>query len=124
MRPPRAVRTALDSSLLRSVEYSTTQTLDLEFHSGATYRYFDVPQPVVEALITADSKGAYFNRNIRTRFPYQRLAPHTSASGRRSRPCARAGFENWGAARCGWLMSRVVQAWAGAAITRPCVPAS
>lgn len=69
-----AMRMAVDSSLISSLEYSTEQILDLEFRSGATYRYFDVPQPVVEALITAESKGAYFNRNIRTRFPYQRLS--------------------------------------------------
>jgi hypothetical protein len=64
----------VDSSLICSVEYSTEQTFDLKFRPGATYRYFDVPQPVVEALITAKSKGAYFNRNIRTRFPCQRLS--------------------------------------------------
>jgi KTSC domain/Transposase DDE domain len=49
-------------------------TLELEFRSGAIYRYFAVPQAVVEGLIAAESKGAYFNRNVRSRFPYHRLA--------------------------------------------------
>jgi lysyl-tRNA synthetase class 2 len=65
---------AVDSSLISSVAYSTEQTLDLELRSGATYRYFGVPRPLVEALITAESKGAYFNRSVRSRFPYHRLA--------------------------------------------------
>lgn len=68
------MRTLVDSSLLSSIEYSNDQTLDLEFHSGATYRYFAVPEPLVEGLIAAESKGSYFNRNVRNRFRYQRLS--------------------------------------------------
>jgi len=68
------VRILVDSSLLSSIECSNHQTLDLEFHSGATYRYFGVPEPLVEGLLGAESKGSYFNRNIRNRFPYQRLS--------------------------------------------------
>lgn len=67
-------RTAVDSSLLVSAAYPVDQTLELEFRSGAIYRYFSVPKAVFDALIAADSKGAYFNRNVRTRFRYQRLA--------------------------------------------------
>jgi hypothetical protein len=29
---------------------------------------------IVDGLLAADSKGAYFNRHIKDRFPYQRLA--------------------------------------------------
>ena len=70
----RPDRTAVVSSLLSSMAYSIEATLDLEFRSGAIYRYFAVPRAVVQALIAADSKGAYFNRHIRNRFRYQRLA--------------------------------------------------
>lgn len=69
-----AGRTSGESSLLLSVEYSRDQTLELEFRSGVAYRFFAVPQVVVEELLAAESKGAYFNRNIRNRFPYQRLS--------------------------------------------------
>ena len=67
-------RTAVHSSLLSSIGYSIEATLELEFRSGAIYRYFAVPPAIVEALIAAESKGAYFNRHVRTRFRYQRLA--------------------------------------------------
>jgi hypothetical protein len=70
----QAARTPVQSSLLSSIRYSIDATLDLEFRNGAIYRYFAVPQIVFEGLIAAESKGAYFNRSVRSRFPYQRLA--------------------------------------------------
>ena len=62
------------SSLLSAMSYSLEATLDLEFRSGAIYRYFGVPPTVPEGLIAAESKGAYFDRIVRNRFRYQRLA--------------------------------------------------
>jgi hypothetical protein len=56
------------------MRYSIEAILELEFRSGAIYRYFAVPPAVVEGLIAAESKGAYFNRHIRNHFRYQRLA--------------------------------------------------
>lgn len=67
-------RTAIVSSLLSSMTSSLDATLELEFHSGAIYRYFAVPLTVVQGLIAAESKGAYFNRHVRNRFRSQRLA--------------------------------------------------
>jgi len=64
--------TLVESSLLSSIGYSSDQTLELKFRSGVTYRYFAVPEMVVEEFIAAESKGAYFNRHVRNRFPYQR----------------------------------------------------
>ena len=72
MSPAPTERIALTSSLLASLRYSPQATLEVEFRSGAIYRYFTVPRAVVEALRTADS--ADFNRHIRNRFPCQRLA--------------------------------------------------
>ena len=65
---------SVSSSLLSVVAYSTRATLDLTFRTGAVYRYFGVPRPVFDQLIAAESKGAYFNRTIRNRFPYRRVA--------------------------------------------------
>ena len=64
----------VSSSLLAAAAYSTGATLDLAFQTGAVYRYFGVPRLVFDQLIAAESKGAYFNRAIRNRFPYRRLA--------------------------------------------------
>ena len=72
-RPP-AHSTVLASSVLAAMTYSLDATLDLAFRSGRIYRYFAVPPPIVEGLIAAASKGAYFHRHVRNRFRYQRLA--------------------------------------------------
>lgn len=67
--------TAIESTTLAGAAYdSSTQVLKLEFQSRAIYCYFCVPLQVWQQLTTAESKGAYFNRNIRGRFPFQRLA--------------------------------------------------
>jgi len=62
-----------DSSLIAAMTYSDHATLDLVFRHGTVYRYFAVPARVVEGLRTAPSTGAYFHRQIRDRFRYQRL---------------------------------------------------
>jgi hypothetical protein len=73
MSRPQAGRIRVQSSLLSAIAYSIDATLELEFRSGAIYRYFAIPHAVFEAFIAAESKGAYFNRSIRNRFRYQRL---------------------------------------------------
>ena len=73
MTDSKCLYTVVESSLLAAAAYTTDQILQLQFRSGALYRYFAVPSAVFQALIAAESKGAYFNRNIRNRFHYQRL---------------------------------------------------
>ena len=67
--------TAIQSTTLATVAYEATdQLLWLEFRSHAVYCYFGVPAALHRALLEADSKGNYFNRHIRDRFSYQRVA--------------------------------------------------
>lgn len=64
--------TAVESITLATVVYDDArELLQLEFRSRATYQYFGVPTAVHEALLRAPSKGSYFNRAIRGRFPYR-----------------------------------------------------
>ena len=66
----------LQSTVLRAVRYSQQQELlDLEFRSGAIYRYFQVPLHHYNALLAADSHGEYFNHHILDRFPVERIRP-------------------------------------------------
>ena len=68
---------AVKSTTLNTVAYDhVAQVLRLEFRSRAVYCYFGVPPGVYQNLLAADSKGSYFNRNIRGRFPYHRLPDH------------------------------------------------
>jgi KTSC domain len=61
------------SSAIASVGYrEATETLEVEFRSGAVYAYHHVPPAVYQALLGASSKGRYISRHVRDRFPYTR----------------------------------------------------
>lgn len=47
--------------------------LDVEFTTGRVYRYHGVPEEVAQAMRGAFSKGSFFNRRIRDRYPCERL---------------------------------------------------
>ena len=61
----------VESSTLLALAYDGgRRILQLEFCTRAVYHYYGVPAGVYEALLDAASKGSYFNRVIRGRFPY------------------------------------------------------
>ena len=63
--------TRVESTTLRTLAYDDGRgVLQLEFRTRAIYRYYGVPAAVYKALLGAPSKGSYFNRVIRGRFPY------------------------------------------------------
>jgi len=63
--------TAVESTTLAMVAYDNDrELLQLEFRSRAIYQYFGVPAAMHAALLRAPSKGKYFNRVIRGRFPF------------------------------------------------------
>ncbi len=69
----RPERRAVDSSVIASVGYDPKdEALVIEFKHGALYLFSGVPTATAEALMAAESKGRYFNRHIRDRFPYER----------------------------------------------------
>ena len=67
-------RQLVSSSNIHSVGYEAeSQTLEIEFHSGGIYRYANVPEKLYRGLMQASSKGSYFHRNIRERYPTTRI---------------------------------------------------
>lgn len=57
------------SSNLQEVSYdSETQEMTVQFHTGNTYLYRNVPQLVYMSLQRAPSPGSYFYRNVRTSY--------------------------------------------------------
>jgi hypothetical protein len=59
-------RTFVSSTNLKSVGYDPeTHTLEVEFHDGAVYQYFRVPQHVYMSLMNASSKGGYLDDHIK-----------------------------------------------------------
>lgn len=68
------IRRPVQSSNLRTVGYDKeTKILEIEFIKGGVYQYFDVSESVYLELVSADSKGTYFQKHIRGRFRYRRI---------------------------------------------------
>ena len=58
------------SSNLTHVGYdAATREMAVTFGSGKTYHYADVPEDVMAQFMEADSKGKFFARNIKGKFP-------------------------------------------------------
>lgn len=49
------------------------EALEVEFVSGAVYRYRGVPQDVFEDLRQAPSKGAHFNQHIKDAYAWEQV---------------------------------------------------
>ncbi|PXX94716.1 KTSC domain-containing protein [Halomonas sp. LBP4] len=57
------------SSAISSVGYDPdSMHMKIRFTSGGTYTYCRVPQYIFDGLLSASSKGSYFDRHIRDRF--------------------------------------------------------
>lgn len=64
--------TQLRSSNLASATYDPeVENLTIDFVTGASYTYFNVPQNVYRSLTLAGSAGEYFQRNIKGRYGYE-----------------------------------------------------
>lgn len=64
-------RIELKSTALKGAGYCFQEALlELEFRSGAIYRFGGVPEAIYRELLRAESQGVYFNLHIRNRFPH------------------------------------------------------
>ena len=69
----------VESSTLVTVAYDEARSLlQLEFCSRAVYQYFGVPAAVYLALLSAPSKGRYFNHAVRGKFPHRVISSGTA----------------------------------------------
>lgn len=63
-------RRPLRSSCIRSAGYDLESgILELEFPTGAVYRYSGVPGEVYGALVRSPEPGRFYNRNIKGSYP-------------------------------------------------------
>jgi hypothetical protein len=68
-------RTPVSSSEIQSIGYdAATQTLEVEFHSGGVYQYFDVPASEYQAFMAAASHGQYLNQHIKNTYRWQQAS--------------------------------------------------
>ncbi len=64
----------VDSTAISEIDYDEERAkLLVRFSSGERYVYVGVPGEVHRSFVDAESKGRFFQRRIRDRYPYNRL---------------------------------------------------
>ncbi len=67
-------RQEVGSTTMQSVGYDqANQVLEIEFQSGMIYQYLDIPPAIYKELLEAESKGRYFNSEIRDSYEFVRV---------------------------------------------------
>ncbi|EKH6498455.1 KTSC domain-containing protein [Providencia huaxiensis] len=68
-------RVPVSSSNLQSVGYDpATHVLEIAFHSSGIYQYLNVPTHIHSGLMSAPSKGQYFDVYIKKAgYPYRKV---------------------------------------------------
>ncbi|PIR88474.1 MAG: KTSC domain-containing protein [Candidatus Harrisonbacteria bacterium CG10_big_fil_rev_8_21_14_0_10_44_23] len=67
-------REPVKSSDLKAIGYDPeTKILEVEFQSGSLYQYVNVAENVYSELMKSDSKGNYFNTQIRDGYQNTKL---------------------------------------------------
>lgn len=70
-----AARLYVVSTVLRWIEFDAKHSsLRVEFVTGEVYSYPHVPKTVFQALLTARSKGQFFNAHIRDKYRFVHLS--------------------------------------------------
>ena len=64
----------VESTAISEIDYDAGRTkLLVRFQSGEAYVYVGVPGEVHRSFVEADSKGRFFQQQIRDRYPFNRL---------------------------------------------------
>jgi hypothetical protein len=64
----------VDSTAITAIDYDPSRAkLLVRFVSGERYVYVGVPGEVHRSFVEADSKGRFFQAEIRDNYPYNRL---------------------------------------------------
>jgi hypothetical protein len=67
-------RQSVRSSNIKSIGYDPkSETLEIGFHSGDIYQYFDVPESIFNSLMSASSHGSYFHKYIKDKYRWAEI---------------------------------------------------
>jgi hypothetical protein len=70
-----SARVKLESRSLAAATYDERrQMLQLDFRDGTRYLYSGIAPKLYREFLCASSQGSFFNRHIRTDFPYVKIA--------------------------------------------------
>lgn len=67
-------RSSVASSNVASIGYDPQSgTLEVEFHTGAVYQYYGVPENIYDQLMQAASKGSFLNTYVKNAYSFSRV---------------------------------------------------
>ena len=67
-------RIPVQSSNVAEVGYEKdSMVLEVLFHSGSAYQYFDVPEALFSEMLQAESIGRFLNEHIKDSYRYVKL---------------------------------------------------
>ena len=69
-------RKPVKSSNIKSVGYES-RVMEIEFHKGDVYNFFDVPEEIYNEMIIDKSVGRYFYRYVKGKYDFE-LKPRSS----------------------------------------------
>ena len=68
-------RTQVNSSNIKSIGYDAhVAVLEVEFTSGDTYQYFNVPEYLHQQFLKASSHDQFLDENIKYNYRYQKVS--------------------------------------------------
>ena len=63
----------VQSSVIKNVWYKPSlASLVVDYNNGSSYEYLDVPYFVFEGFRSAESKGRFINKHVKTRFEFNK----------------------------------------------------
>lgn len=66
--------TTTDSSMIKKAVYNfTTNSLKIEFNSGAVYEYVNIDPQTYDDFCKAESQGKFFNEKIKNNYSNSKL---------------------------------------------------
>ena len=61
-----------NSSQVKAIRYfSGSKTLEIDFVSGKTYQYYEVPESTYESALISESIGKFVNQHVKPVFEYK-----------------------------------------------------
>lgn len=67
-------QTTVDSSTIKKFVYNfVSNSLKIEFNSGAIYEYNNISPDLYDSLCKAESQGKFFNEKIKHTYDYTKL---------------------------------------------------
>jgi hypothetical protein len=65
---------SVSSSTIQSIAHDpSTETLEVKFNNGSTYRYSDVPASVHSDLMDSSSVGKFLNSHIKGQYSHEQV---------------------------------------------------